>query len=102
MRYILFFLKNFRRYTSSRVETHNGLTDLNSLLATIAQTAVDRDKLQQAIFSLQASEVYDANFSVIANSVRHFARQPFLLALEEFSTPFITIILILIEILRAM
>ena len=53
-------------------ETHNGLTDLNSLLATIAQTALDRDKLQQAIFSLQAREVYDANFSVITNSVRSF------------------------------
>ena len=28
-------------------------TDLHSLIATIAQTAVDSDKLQQAIFSLQ-------------------------------------------------
>ena len=80
-------------------ETHNGLTDLNSLLATIAQTAVDRDKLQQAISSLQASEVYDANFSVVTNSVRHFAQHTFLLALEEPSTPFITIMVILIQIL---
>ena len=75
----LFFLcKRFCRYTSSRVETHNGLTDLNSLLATIAQTGVDREKLQK---------VYDANFSVITNSVRHFARHTFLLALEELSSP---------------
>ena len=48
-------------------ETHNGLTDLHSLIATIAQTAVDRDKLQHAISSLQASEVYDVNFSVVTN-----------------------------------
>ena len=79
-------------------ETHNGLTDLNSLLATIAQTAVDRDKLQQAISWLQASEVYDANFSVVTNSVRHFAQHTFLLALEELSTPFITIMVILIHV----
>ena len=80
-------------------ETHYGLTGLHSLIATIAQTAVDRDKLQQAISSLQASEVYDANFSVVTNSVRHFARHTFLLALEELSTPFITIMVILIQIL---
>ena len=84
------------------METHNGLTDLNSLLATFAQTALDRDKLQQAIFSLQAREVYDANFSVITNSVRHFARHTFLLALEELSTSFITIMLIPIKILTIM
>ena len=34
-------------------KAYNGLTDLHSLLATIAQTAVNRDKLQQTIFSLQ-------------------------------------------------
>ena len=81
------------------METYNGLTDLHSLIATIAQTAVDRDKLQKAIFSLQASEVYDTNFSVVTNSVRHFAQHTFLLALEELSTPFITIMVILIQIL---
>ena len=60
----LFFLcKRFCRYTSSRVETHNDLTDLNSLLATIAQTGVDREKLQQ---------VYDANFSVILPDILFF------------------------------
>ena len=76
------------------------MTDLNSLLATIAQTAVDKDKLQHAIFSPQASKVYDPNFSVATNSVYHFARHTFLFrALEELSTPFITIILILIQIL---
>ena len=80
-------------------ETHNGLIDLNSLLATIAQTAADKDKLQQAISSLQASEVYNANFSVVTNSVRHFARHTFLLSLEELFTPFITIMVILIQIL---
>ena len=78
-------------------ETHNGLTDLHSLMATIAP--VDRDKLQQVISSLQASEVYDANFSVVTNSVRHFARHTFLFALEKLSTPFITIMIILIQIL---
>ena len=66
-------------------KTPNGLTDLHSLLATIAQTAVDRDKLQQAIFSLHVCEVYDANFSVVTNSVRHFARHTFFLGLEFFS-----------------
>ena len=55
------------------METHNGLTDSHSLLATIAQTAVDRDKLQQAIFSLRASEVYAVSFSVLINSGRRFA-----------------------------
>ena len=99
-----FSVKDFCRYTSSCVETHNGLTDLNSLLASIAHTAVDRDKLQHAIFSLQASKVYDANFffSVVTNSVRHFARRTFLLALEKLSTPFITIMFILIQILTTM
>ena len=80
-------------------ETRNGLTDLHSLIATIAQTAADGDKLQQAISSLQASEVYDANFSVVTNFVRHFVRHTFLLSLEELSTPFITIMVILIQIL---
>ena len=87
-------VKDFADIHQAVTETHNGLTDLNSLIATIVQTAVDRDKLQQAIFSLQASEVYDANFSVVTNSVRHFARHTFLLALEELSTPFITIMVI--------
>ena len=75
-------------------KTHNGLINLYSMLATIAQTAVDRDKLQQAIFSLQASEVYDAKFSVVTNSVRHFARHTFHSTLEKLSTPFITVIVI--------
>ena len=92
-------VKDFADIHQAVTETHNGLTDLHSLIATIAQTAVDRDKLQQAIFSLQASEVYDANFSVVTNSVRHFARHTFLLALEELSTPFITIMVLLIQIL---
>ena len=54
---------------------HNDLTDLHSLFSTnFAKTAVDRDTLQQAIFSLQASEAYNANFFVVTNSVRRFAR----------------------------
>ena len=83
-------------------ETHNGLIDLHSLLAAIVQTAVDRGKLQQAIFLLQASEVYDASFSVVTNSVRHFAGHTFLLALEELFTPFIIIMVILIQILTTL
>ena len=80
-------------------EIHNGLTDLHSLLATISQIALDRDKLQLAIFSVQASEVYDANFSIVTNSVCYFACHIFLLALKELSTPFITVVVILIQIL---
>ena len=57
-------VKDFADIHQTVTETHNGLTDLHLLIATIAQIAVDRDKLQQAIFSLQASEVYDDNFSV--------------------------------------
>ena len=59
------------------MEIHNSLTDLHSLLATVAQTAVDRDKLQQAIYSLQASEVCETNFSVVTNSVHHIAQHNF-------------------------
>ena len=92
-------VKDFVDINQAVTETHNGLTDLHLLIATIAQTAVDGDKLQQAISSLQASEVYDANFSVVTNSVRHFVRHTFLLALEELFTPFITIMVILIQIL---
>ena len=65
--------KDFADIHQAVTETHNGLTDLHSLLAIIAQTVVNGDKLQQAIFSLQESEVYNANFSVVTNSGHHFA-----------------------------
>ena len=61
------------------------LTDLRSLLATIVQIVVDRDRLQQVIFSLHANEAYYANFSV-ANSLRQFARHTLLVL--EFATSF--------------
>ena len=87
LKFILFSVIVFADIHQAVSETHNGLTDLRSLLATIAHTVVDKDRLQQAIFSLQASEAYDANFFVVTNSVRHFARTTFLLA-PEFATEF--------------
>ena len=68
----------------------------------LAQTAVNRDRLRQDIFYFQSSESYDVNLFVVTNLVSHFARHIALLAVEELSTPFITIMVISIHILTTM
>ena len=76
-RLILFSVKDFANIHQAVSKTHNGLNNLHLLLATTVQIAVDRDRLHQVVFLFQASEPYDVNFSVVSNSVRHFARHTF-------------------------
>ena len=70
IRDLLFFLvKDFADILQTASETHNGLVDLHSLLAAIAQTVVDTDKLQQAIFSLQAAKLSTTPISLLLQTL---------------------------------
>ena len=80
-------------------ETENGLTDLHSLLSAISQTAVDRDKIKQAISVLKLSENDDANMTEVSKELQTFAHQSFSLALSEISSPIITLLFFILQIL---
>ena len=73
--------------------------DLRSILSVLSQTAVDRQEMKTAMQMLTTSEKDDANINQVTTSHQNFAHQTLLLALNEISSPFVTVIFIALQIL---
>ena len=94
-----FTAKDFSFLHQKFAETENGLTDMHSLLSAISQTAVDRDQIKQVITLLKSSENDDANMTAVSKELQTFADQSLLLALSEISSPIITLLFFILQIL---
>ena len=72
---------------------------MRSILSVLSQTAVDRQEMKTAMQKLTTSEKDDANINQVTTSLQNFAHQTLLLALSEISSPFVTVIFIVLQIL---
>ena len=94
-----FTAKDFPIIHEQFAESHNGLTDLHSLLSAISQTAVDRDEVKNAINMMISTEEESANMSEVATDLQTFAHRTLLLALSEITSPIVTFLFTVIQVL---
>ena len=94
-----FTAKDFSIIHEQFAEYQNGLTDLHSLLSVISQTAVDRDEVINAINMMISTEDESANMSEVATDLQTFAHRTLLLALSEITSPIVTFLFTVIQVL---
>ena len=94
-----FTAKDFSIIHEQFAESQNGLTDLHSLLSVISQTAVDRDEVKNAISMMISTEDESANMSEVATDLQTFAHRTLLLALSEITSPIVTFLFTVIQVL---
>ena len=72
---------------------------MHSLLSVISQTAVDRDEVKNAINVMISTEDESANMSEVATNLQTFAHRTLLLALSEITSPIVTFLFTVIQVL---
>ena len=80
-------------------DKQNSLTDLLSLLSFLSQTFVDTENLKNTMKLLSSTENDDADLNKVSSTVQTFAHRTLLLALSEISSPFVTALLFLLQVL---
>ena len=94
-----FTAKDFSIIHEQFAESQNGLTDLHFLLSVISQTAVDRDKVKNAINMMISTEDESANMSKVATDLQTLVHRTLLLALSEITSPIVTFLFTVIQVL---
>ena len=88
-----FTAKDFSIIHEQFAESQNDLTDLQSRLSVISQTAIDWNDVKHAINMLTSTKTDNANMSEIATDLQTFDHHTLLLALSEITFPFLTFLL---------
>ena len=94
-----FTAKDFSIIHEQFAKSQNDLTDLQSRLSVISQTAIDWDDVKHAINMLTSTKTDNANMSEVATDLQTFAHHILLLALSEITSPFFTFLLTILQVL---
>ena len=94
-----FTAKDFSIIHEQFAESQNDLTDLQSRLSVISQTAIDWNDVKHAINMLTSTKTDNANMSEVATDLQTFTHHTLLLALSEITSPFFTFLLTVLQVL---